>query len=131
MVLSLGNHLIKNHEVELFEEFVISMRSFFMPNDVAAIFLSKAIAHYAIDCVAVIYALFDRDELKLSSNKLSVAKKNCDNVKVSQPQINASVALISSKTPKNSSLIEFLKIATPEAAKRCIRLLLDYRMIGF
>lgn len=82
MILCLGNHLIKNHEFELFEKFITSLRSFFLPNSVAAILLKEAIAHYAIDCVAVLNALFYVDELEVSA-KLSVARKDCDNVKVS------------------------------------------------
>ena len=112
-------------------------------------FLKEAIEHYAIECASVLYALFYLDKRSYTSKNLAIAdfqiaKKDCDNITVSKQDIQAAVALrriiktnacygynnLGSKVAYNG-LAEFLKIAPPNAFKRCLRLLMEYNMISW
>ena len=135
MVVSLGKHLIRHHAVQLFEEFICSLRSVFMPDTVVAIFIKESIAHYSMDCAAVLYALCNPEGIEMKV-KPGVAKKDCDTISVTAADIQATSALcsiINNKNTKNQSigLVAFLNIAPPKASDRCIRLVLEYRMISW
>ena len=96
MVLFLGKNLIQSHKHELFEEFFLSMRSFFMPESVQKEFLVHAIRHYSIDCLPVLFALcyLDSNKHKWNLETPLIFDKDCDQVQLNKDQVSSTGALL-------------------------------------